>query len=57
MELNDCLKDWFIKWTWILGLVIMMIPMMKTVQNPYQPAKLTWSVVSMLTGDQIHSAP
>ena len=43
MEPNSCQKDWFFKWTQI------MIPMMKMAQNPYQPAELTWSVVSTLT--------
>ena len=48
MEPDDCLKDWFIKLTRILSLLMIMIPMMKMAQNPYQPAELTWSVVSPL---------
>uniref|UniRef100_A0A0V1KGZ9 Uncharacterized protein n=1 Tax=Trichinella nativa TaxID=6335 RepID=A0A0V1KGZ9_9BILA len=31
----SCLKDWFIKWTQILSLLMIMIPMMKMAQNPY----------------------
>ena len=45
------LKDWFIKWTWILSLLMIMIPMMKMAQNSYQPAELTWSVVCTLIGE------
>ena len=55
MEPDDCLKDWFIKWTQILSLLMIMIPMMKMAQNHYQPAELTWTVVSNLTGEQVLS--
>ena len=55
MELDGCLKYWFIKSMWILSLLMMMIPMMKMIQNPYQPAKLIWSLVSTLTGEQVLS--
>ena len=55
MEHGGELKDWFIKWTQILSLLMIMIPMMKTAQNPCQPAELTWSVVSTLIGEQVFS--
>ena len=55
MEPDDCLKDWFVKWTQILSLLMIMIPMMKMAQNPYQPAELTWSIVSTPTGAQVFS--
>jgi hypothetical protein len=32
-----------------------MIPMMKMAQNLSQPAELTWSLVSTLTGEQVLS--
>ena len=53
MEPDGCLKDWFVKWTQILSLLVSMIPVMKMAQNPYQsePAELTWSLVSTLTGE------
>jgi hypothetical protein len=34
-----------------LSLLVIMIPMVKMAQKPYQPAELTWSVVSTLTAE------
>jgi hypothetical protein len=34
---------------------MIIIPMMKMAQNSYQPAELTWSVVSLLTREQVFS--
>ena len=39
IEPSDCLKDWFVKWTQILSLVMIMITMIKTAQNLYQSAE------------------
>jgi hypothetical protein len=49
MDPDGCLKDWLIKWTQILILLIIMIPIMKMDQNSYQPAEIICSVVSTLT--------
>jgi hypothetical protein len=43
--------SWAVTFPLILSLLLIMIPMIKTAQNPYQPAELTWSVVSTLTGE------
>jgi hypothetical protein len=55
MDLFDSLKDCFVKWTQIMSILMIMIPMIKMAQNPYQPAELTWSVVSTLTREQMFS--
>jgi hypothetical protein len=48
-ETDGCLKDWFLKWTQILSLLISMIPIIKMAKSLYQPAELIWSIASSIT--------
>ena len=49
MERDSCLKDWFIKLTQIMSLLVG-FQFMKSTQNLYQPSESTVDVVSTLTG-------
>jgi hypothetical protein len=48
MEHNGCLKDWFVKWTQILNLLVSMILISLRAKNPFYLKRLIWCTASTL---------